>query len=174
MSGLQIRQLGYVTDNIEAAAMEWVGAVGAGPFFVMKGMGFQTWSYNGAPQEMTLDIAFGQIGDLMVELIRPNGPWPNVYGEAMPNGTRAHHHGYLVADLDAAAGKLGGAALVTRADLSTATELRYFDCRDKLGLFVELITDSEESRGFFELSASAARDWDGKTDPVRPFDAGVA
>jgi len=173
MTGLQIRQLGYVTDDVEAAAMEWVRALGAGPFFVLKGMGFQSWSYKGALQEMTLDIAFGQVGDLMVELIRPNGPWPNVYGKAMPTGCRAHHHGYLVPDLDAAAANLGGAELVTQADLSSETELRYFDTRDRLGLFVELITDSQESHGFFELSAQAARNWDGETDPVRPFEAGV-
>lgn len=174
MTGLRIRQLGYVTDDIEAAAMEWVKSVGAGPFFVMKGMGFQTWSYCGVPQDMTLDIAFGQVGDLMVELIRPNGPWPNVYGEAMPSGgCRAHHHGYLVGDLDAAAAKLGGTQ-ITQAQLSAETELRYFDCSQPLGLFVELITDSAESRGFFELSAKAAREWDGITDPVRPFGVGAA
>lgn len=174
MTGLQIRQLGYVTDDVEAAAMEWVRTLGAGPFFVMKGMCFQTWSYKGAPQEMTLDIAFGQLGDLMVELIRPNGPWPNVYGAAMPTGCRAHHHGYLVPNLDAAATNLGGAELVTQANLSAETELRYFDARDRLGLFVEYITDSEESRGFFDFAAQGARDWDGVTDPLRPFGAGAA
>lgn len=169
MTAMQIRQLGYVTDDIEAAALSWVKSVGAGPFFVMEGMGFQSWSYLGAPQEMTLDIAFGQVGDLMVELIKPNGPWPNVYGDAPPkNACRAHHHGYLVADLDKAALDLGRDP-VTRAALSDTTELRYFDCRDRLGLFVELITDSEESRGFFDLSLRAAREWDGKTAPVRPF-----
>ncbi|MGE3744967.1 MAG: VOC family protein [Sphingomonadaceae bacterium] len=174
MSGLRIRQLGYVTDDVEASAMEWVRSVGAGPFFVMKGMGFRDWSYFGAPQEMTLDIAFGQVGDIMVELIRPNGPWPNVYGEAMPSsGCRAHHHGYLVGDLDAAAAELGGSP-VTQAHLSAETELRYFDRCKSLGLFVELISDSLESREFFELSAKAAREWDGESDPVRPFKPDVA
>lgn len=168
MSGLRVRQLGYVTDDVETAAMEWVRTLGAGPFFVIRGMAFASWTYHGVPQDMTLDIAFGQVGDLMVELIRPNGAWPNVYGEALPDGIRAHHHGFLVADLDAAAVALGGMP-VTQADLSAETELRYFDCRDRVGLFVELISDSEESRAFFELSAKAAREWDGHTDPVRPF-----
>nr|WP_276317294.1 VOC family protein [Croceicoccus ponticola] len=170
---MQIRQLGYVTDDIEAAAMDWFRTTGAGPFFVIKGMGFRNWSYRGQPQDMTLDIAFGQVGDLMVELIRPNGPWPNVYGDALPSGCRAHHHGYLVSDVDAAAARLEGDP-ITQADLSDTTELRYFDCRDRLGLFVELITDSEESRGFFDLSLAAARGWDGRTAPVRPFESAVA
>lgn len=170
---MQIRQLGYVTDDIENAAMNWVQALGAGPFFVMKGMTFQSWNYRGNPQDMTLDIAFGQVGDLMVELIRPSGPWPNVYGDAMPRGCRAHHHGYLVADMDTAEVSLGRVP-VTRAHLSDTTELRYFDCTATLGLHVELITDSEESRAFFDMSMAAARDWDGRTDPVRPFEVAGA
>jgi methylmalonyl-CoA/ethylmalonyl-CoA epimerase len=168
MRSQQIRQLGCVTDDIEKTATAWATSIGAGPFFLLEGMGFQSWSYLGRSQEMTLDIAFGQVGDLMVELIKPNGPWPNVYGEVMPTGCRAHHHGYLVSDLNKASAELAG-PLVTRADLSDHTELRYFDCRDQLGLFVELITDSEESREFFELSARAAQGWDGRTAPIRPF-----
>lgn len=168
MNTMQPRQLGYVTNDIEAAAMAWVEGLGAGPFFVFEGMAFESWSYRGAPQEMTLDVAFGQVGDMMVELIKPNGAWPNVYGDAMPDGCRPHHHGYLVADVDAAAQRLG-ADLVTQANLSASTELRYFDCRERLGLFVELITDSEESRGFFDMAKKASREWDGKTAPVRAF-----
>lgn len=173
MTAYQVRQLGYVTDDIEAAAMAWVKSVGAGPFFVMEGMAFESWSFMGAPQAMTLDIAFGQVGDLMVELIRPNGPWPNVYGNAMPTGCQPHHHGYLVSDVEQAAARLGDEA-VTRATLSAATELRYFDCRDRLGLFIEFITDNDESREFFNLSLRAAQEWDGRTAPVRPFAAAGA
>lgn len=170
MTAGRIRQLGYVAADIEAGAMAWVRSVGAGPFLIMEGMKFENWSYKGAPQDMTLDIAFGQLGDMMIELIRPNGAWPNVYGDAMPKGCLPHHHGYLVSDIEKASHDLG-APLLTQADLSDRTELRYFDCRDQLGLFVELITDSEESRGFFDLSARLAREWDGRTAPLRPFEA---
>jgi len=168
MKPLIIRQMGYVTDDIEASALAWVKTMGAGPFFVLPGMGFQSWTYLGEPQEMTLDIAFGQVGDMMIELIRPNGPWPNVYGNSMPTGCMPHHHGVLVGDVEASARSMSGEA-ITRAELSADTELRYFDCRDKTGLFIELITDNDESRGFFAASIEAADSWDGKSDPVRPF-----
>jgi len=168
---LIIRQLGYVTNDIEASAMAWVETMGAGPFFILPGMGFKSWTYLGETQEMTLDIAFGQVGDMMIELIRPNGPWPNVYGQSMPDGCVPHHQGCLVSDVEASSRLLGREA-VTRAELSAETELRYFDCRDKTGLFVELITDNEESRGFFATAIEAASSWDGKSDPVRSFPAG--
>lgn len=170
MKPLIIRQMGYVTDDIEASAMAWVRTMGAGPFFTLPNMGFQSWSYLGKPQEITLDIAFGQVGDMMIELIRPNGPWPNVYGNAMPTGCVPHHHGVLVEDVEASARSMGSEA-ITRAELSADTELRYFDCRDRTGLFIELITDNAESRGFFAAANEATNSWDGKTDPIRPFAA---
>lgn len=168
MKPITIRQLGYVTDDIERSAMAWIETMGAGPFFVLRDMGFQSWTYFDEAQEMTLDVAFGQVGDLMVELIRPNGNWPNVYGKTMPKGCVLHHHGSLVSDVENSSRSMGGVA-VTRAKLSADTELRYFDCREQIGLFVELITDNEESRGFFDISIKAASAWDGKTDPIRPF-----
>ncbi|ASK89290.1 VOC family protein [Sphingorhabdus sp. SMR4y] len=171
MKPLIIRQLGYVTDDLEASALAWVDTTGAGPFFVLPGMGFRSWTYQGKPQQMTLDIAFGQAGDMMIELIRPNGQWPNVYGDSMPKGCVPHHHGVLVKDVEASARSMGGEA-VTRAELSTETELRYFDCRDRTGLFVELITDNDESRGFFAAAIEATQNWDGHTCPVRPFSTG--
>jgi hypothetical protein len=168
MKPLVISQLGFVTDNIEASAMSWVKTMGAGPFFILPEMGFKSWTYLGEPQEMKLDIAFGQLGDTMIELIRPNGPWPNVYGKSMPGGCVPHHHGSLVSDVEASSRSFGREA-ATRAELSAETELRYFDCRAQIGLFVEVITDNDESRGFFEASIEAVNSWDGATDPIRPF-----
>jgi len=171
MKPLEIKQMGYVTDDIEASALAWVETMGAGPFFILPAMSFQSWTYHGEPQQMTLDIAFGQVGDMMIELIRPNGSWPNVYGNSMPKGCVPHHHGILVADVEAGARSLGREA-VTRAELSAKTELRYFDCRDQTGLFLELITDNEESRGFFATAIEATENWDGKSSPVRQISAG--
>ncbi|MBP8235520.1 MAG: VOC family protein [Rhizorhabdus sp.] len=168
---LRIRQLGYVTDDLEAAAMHWVRAFGAGPFLTIDAMSFADWRHDGESRPMALDIAFGQAGDLMVELIRPRGDWPNVYGATPPRGSRLHHHGYLVEDPSAEGVRLPG-PLVVQASLSAATELRYFDCRDALGLFVELISDNSESRAFFDHAEAVAHAWDGRTAPVRPFQPG--
>ncbi|GGC40538.1 hypothetical protein GCM10011371_29920 [Novosphingobium marinum] len=169
---LTVRQLGYVVGDLELAATRWIERFGAGPFHVLPDMRFDGWSYMGRPQEMTLDIAFGQAGPLMVELIVPRGEWPSVYGSEPParDEIRAHHHGILCADIDGAAPQLG-AEMVTSARLSESTELRYFDCRHDLGLFVELITDSGESRAFFDLSEAARKEWDGHTAPIRDMPA---
>jgi hypothetical protein len=166
-----IRQLGFVVPDVRVAAEAWTSSTGAGPFFVMSDVGFADWQFHGAAQDMKLDIAFGQSGDVMIELIAPRGPWPNVYGEAPPQtGTNIpHHHGYLVADLDAAGRTLNGARPVVTAALGTAS-LRYYDMRKTLGVFVETIIDNEESRGFFALSRTAALDWDGSSARLRTLE----
>lgn len=116
-----------------------------------------------------MDIAFGQGGDVMIELIKPLGEWPNVYGEAPPRqgAVVPHHHGHLVADMDAAEALLGGVTPVTTGTLGATAALRYYDMRETLGVFIETISDTEDARAFFALARDAARDWDGVEQPLR-------
>lgn len=157
-----IMQLGYVVGDLAASAEVWAQRTGAGPFIHMPGIAFEGWTYRGEPQPVTLDIAFGQLGDKMIELIQPAGPWPNVYGDAplQAGECRAHHHAFLVANLDRAAAALTAGPPVTTGRVNEQAELRYYDCRDTLGLFIELITDCSATRAFFDLSERAAAEWD--------------
>lgn len=171
MAGLPraIRQIGYVVPDLEAALEHWLGKTGAGPFVLMPDQRFEGWSYRGQPQDLVLDIAFGQAGGMMLELIQPRGPWPNVYGEGPPqHAPFIHHFGFLVDDLERASAELD-APLVTAARIDDGAELRYFDCRDRFGVHFELITNTPSVRAFFELSEGLAREWDGSTASVRRF-----
>lgn len=166
-----IMQLGYVVGDLATSCAAWQAQTGAGPFYHLPSMTFEGWTYRGEAQSLTLRIAFAQVGDVMLELIEPDGAWPNVYGETpLPAGAcRPHHHAFLVQDLDAAGDRLHAGAAVTRAKISDDAELRYYDCRDTLGLYVELITDSPATRAFFELSIRAAQEWDGSGPLMRPL-----
>lgn len=166
-----IMQLGYVVGDLTASCAAWQAKTGAGPFFHLTNVAFDGWTYKGQQQPLTLQIAFAQVGDKMIELIQPDGPWPNVYGDAppAPGECRPHHHAFLVKDMDKAASQLDAGPPITTARVSDDAELRYYDCRDTLGLFVELITDSPATRAFFDLSVSAAADWDGSGPLLRPM-----
>lgn len=163
-----VQQLGFVTDNIDRAARRWLKHLEAGPFFFVRGVRFEGWTFYGAPQDLTLDIAFVQSGEIMVEFIQPNGAWPNVYGQRAPDRdtTTLHHHGYLVNDMAAAATRLDSSPLVTSATIGPDAELRYYDMRAQLGVFIELIQDGEAARGFFDLARQSAVAWDG-SEPFR-------
>lgn len=165
-----IRQLGFVVRDLDVAIAHWLAHTSAGPFVSMPQQRFDGWSYLGQPQDLVLDIAFAQAGPMMLELIQPSGPWPNVYGDGPPiEDCVLHHFGMLVHDIDQASEALD-APLVTAARIDDSAELRYFDCRDRFGVRIELISDTPSVRSFFELSERLARDWDGKTAPVRRFD----
>jgi len=164
-----IRQLGFVVSNIEETAHQWISNFGAGPFFVLRDMTFSGWRYQGELQDIQLDIAFGQCGDMMAEFIYPKGDWPNVYGDQRSGDACAlHHHGYLVQDMGAAELRLGREA-VASAQFTDSAELRYYDLRHSLGFFVEFITDCEETRAFFDRTREAASVWDGVTEPLRDW-----
>lgn len=165
-----IRQLGFVTGDATLAARRWTASTGAGPFFLMEGVRFADWRAGGLAQDMLLDIAFGQSGAVMIELIRPRGPWPCIYGERpLPaDACLPHHHGYLASDPDAAAMAMALGDPVVVASLGPGTDLRYYDARPQLGVFVELIRDSAQSRGFFEMARDAAEGWSGQ-EPLRPL-----
>jgi hypothetical protein len=49
-------------------------------------------------------------------------------------------------------------------------ELRFYDCRDALGLFIELVTDGPSTRAFFDLSECVAAEWDGAEPFLRPLE----
>lgn len=165
-----IRQLGYVVRDLDEAIAHWLEHTAAGPFVLMPEQRFADWTYCGQPQDLVLDIAFGQLGDMMLELIRPHGPWPNVYGAQPPEqACQLHHFGFLVRDVDEAASALG-APLVTTARIDETAELRYFDCSDRFGVHFELITDTPSVRAFFELSEGLTGAWDGVSAPVRRLD----
>lgn len=162
-----IRQLGFVVRDLDAAIAHWLTHTGAGPFVLMPDQRFDGWSYLDHPQDLVLDIAFAQAGATMLELIRPRGPWPNVYGDAPPSQDCVlHHFGLLVHDIDQASAALD-APLVTAACIDEGAELRYFDCRDRFGVHLELISHTPSVQAFFELSESLARTWDGTSAPVR-------
>ncbi|WP_206069706.1 VOC family protein [Novosphingobium olei] len=168
-----IMQLGYVVGDIATSAANWRARTGAGPFFHLPSMAFDRWAFNGAPQDLVLHIAFAQLGDIMVELIEPVGPWPNVYGDApLPKGAcRPHHHAFLVGDLDGAAAHLAAGTPVTTGQISDSAQLRYYDCRDTLGLLVELISDTPDTRAFFDIARQGAEGWDGGGPVLRPIPA---
>lgn len=163
-----IRQIGYVVPNIAEAAQYWIERHGAGPFFEVGEISFDGWSYKGAPQQLPLFIAFGQLGDVMIELIRPGSAVESVYSHAIGPAPVLHHLGFLVPDLDAAASAAGLGEIVTEARSVTGTGLRYYDSRTQNGVMIELLTDLADMRETFELSRTSAQDWDGSS-PLRPF-----
>lgn len=75
-----IKQLGFVVGDIEAGVGHRLRHTAAGPFLFISPARFPNWRFRGERQDLALDIAFAQEGDVMIELILP------------------HHHAYLATE----------------------------------------------------------------------------
>ena len=63
-------QLGCVVPDLQVAISEWA-AKGVGPFLTMRKVTLSGYRYEGRPSKPKIDVAFGQQGDLQIELIQP-------------------------------------------------------------------------------------------------------
>jgi len=160
-----IRQIAYVVPDVDAAACLWIRQFGAGPFFKVEAVRLPGWTYLGHPQDMAIDLMMGQLGDVMIELLRPHTLEPSVYSHAIAAGPVLHHYGLLVDDLQEATRLVAAPPLTTGTSMG-GTPFSYNDTRSTLGVLVELIEARSDVRAIFDFIAGASRGWDGR-DPLR-------
>jgi hypothetical protein len=102
-----IVQIAYIVPEVRAAAQRWAGRVGAGPFFVFDHFEL-TATHDGKPAVLDHSPAFGQWGDVQVELIQLHELEPAPFREAFGGGKIGLHHlTWFPDDLDAEGARLG-------------------------------------------------------------------
>lgn len=162
-------QIAYAVRDLDVAIERWVATTGAGPFFVLEHIPLTSARYRGAPGDFDHSSAYGQWGDVMVELVRDHteGPSPvrDVVGE---DGEGLHHVAFMVDDLAAEVDRLAalGWPEALWAETAPGTAFVFCDATADLGHMVELYEPSPGLVGFYELVAAASRGWDG-AEPVR-------
>lgn len=160
-------QYAYVVDDLEAACMRWVRAVGAGPFFVTTLHHVKQHFHRGKPSEAEVSFAFGQAGPAHVQLIQQHNDAPSVYRDFFPKGTQGFHHiCILVPDFVAEKQRFEAAGYPAVTELVSAARVAYMDARSDLGFFVELYEDNPLVRERFASWKASHENWDGK-DPIR-------
>ena len=164
-----VLQTAFVVADLDDGLEHWVTVMGAGPFVVMRDFVGTDLTYRGEPSMTAVDYAFGQCGDVQVQLIAQPGAGDSIYRDMYGPGEGGFHHMCALVpldDWDAQVAAFVDAGYVIAASLTTSAPAIYFDCRDDLGCFVELYGRTERSAGFFAHLRSLHETWDG-TDPVR-------
>lgn len=166
-------QTAFVVADIRAAIAWYQRECGAGPFFLLDHFLGEGQVYRGAPATADVAIAMGFAGHMQIELIQPLDEEPSVYRETIEaRGYGFHHFGIAFTDVEAALpGYLErGHTLAFRAPVPTGGSVAYLESADPAAPgFLELIPATEGMDALFTAQWQAAQDWDGKTDPVRPF-----
>ena len=157
-------QVAYAVRDLAPSIDRWVETTGAGPFYVLEHIALRSVRYRGVEGSFDHSSAYGQWGDLMVELVRDDtagrSPVRDVVGH---RGEGLHHLAFFVDDLEAEVRRLGrlGWAEAMWAETSVGTAFAFCDSTAELGHMVELYEPTEQLVAFYEMVAFAARGWDG-------------
>src|SRR4029079_16497628 len=146
-------QIAYHVPDPEAAAVRYAQAYGWGPFFLMEHIPLERSLYRGTPQPFDHTSAYGQAGELMVELITQHGDAPSALRDMYAaHETGVHHVAYFVPVLSEALRRFRERGLEVALEARTASgfEFTMVDARAELGHMLELYEPRTELRGFYD------------------------
>ncbi|MEQ8859097.1 MAG: VOC family protein [Pseudomonadales bacterium] len=161
-------QIAYFVTDIERAARRMNARFGAGPFFVTRRIALARGEHRGRSCRFVHSSAYGQWGDIMLELVQQDEEGPSPFRDRFAPGQEGLHHlAFFVADLEAAiaACRADGLNLASRATTESGVEFAFVDDA-ALGHMLELYEGDSMLRGFYRLVREAADGWDG-SDPIR-------
>jgi catechol 2,3-dioxygenase-like lactoylglutathione lyase family enzyme len=167
----EIRQLGYVVPDIEAAMEHWTRTLGVGPWFYNPRVPIRNFHYRGETYEPHNSVALANSGPLQVELIQTRNAVPSMYRDFQRAGhTGLQHVAYWTQQYDADLDRLlaQGLRIVMGGEVGANGRFVYFDTEYHPGTVVELSEVAGPKGRLFDMIREAAQGWDG-TDPVRAF-----
>ena len=153
-------QIAYFVEDIHAAAAWWSQERGAGPFLFLENIPLENSRYRGAPGELDHSSAYGQLGDLMVELIQQNNNGPSAFREMYSAGEYGlHHMAQFSDDLEAELARYREQGFETAFQASAGDlAFAFVDTTEKLGHMIELYQDGDAIRGFYAAISAAQHD----------------
>ncbi len=166
-----IRQLGYVVPDIEAAMTHWTEVMGVGPFFYNPRVPIEGYHYGGESFELENSVALANSGFIQVELIQTRNDAPSMYRDFMQAGNMGLQHvAYWTTSFDADLARMEALGFRVQMGGKVGENGRfvYFDREAHPGTVIELSEVLGPKGRVFEMIREASEGWDG-SDPVRPF-----
>mgnify|MGYP005635812217 CR=1 FL=1 len=146
-------QIAYFVEDIRVEAEKWATERGAGPFFVLENIQLGDANYRGQPGHLDHSSAYGQLGDIMVELVQQNNIGPSAFGDMYQQGQFGlHHMAQFAPDLEAELEcyQQQGYEIAFQAHAGEVG-FAFIDTREKLGHMVEIYQDCPQIRDFYSL-----------------------
>lgn len=167
----EIRQLGYVVDDIEAAMQYWSQTLGVGPWFYNPRVPIEHYQYKGQSFEPHNSVALANSGFIQVELIQTRNDVPSMYRDFQQAGnTGLQHVAYWTQNYDYDLEQLlaRGFKPVMGGEVGQNGRFIYFDTEYHPGTVIELSEVAGPKGRLFDMIRDAAANWNGH-DPIRPF-----
>jgi hypothetical protein len=167
----EVRQIGYVVKDIEAAMRYWSETLGIGPWFYAKKIVDDYFEYKGRPSPVERAVALANSGFIQMELVQQLNDAPSMYRDFLAAGrTGAQHFAYWTRtfDDDLRRLKARGLTIGMRGQVGPGGRYVYFETEFHPGTVIELSEVTGPKGKLFETIRAASENWDG-TDPIRPF-----
>jgi len=165
----EIRQLGYVVHDIEAAMRHWIEVLGVGPWYYVERLPVRDFLYRGRPSDIHASIALANSGGAQIELIQQRNEAPSMYRDFLASGPEGLQHvSTWPVDYEATMARaLAAGHRIGQQGQSNRGPFAYFETEGgHRGTCMEIAAYTGLRRSQFEAIAAAARDWDGR-DPIR-------
>lgn len=157
-------QIAYFVSDIRAAAKNFSAMTGAGPFYVIDNIELDWGEHRNSPCEFVHSSAYGQWGDLMVEMVQQDSEGPSPFRDLYAPGEEGVHHvACFVSSVEDTLKEYDqlGYPVAARAKAKLGTEFAFIDTSKLLGHMVEIYLRNEALAGFYSLVEEASVDWDG-------------
>jgi hypothetical protein len=169
----KVCQNGYVVRDIERALEFWTKTLQVGPFFYVRRVKTDWYTYKGKPSPLEMSIALANSGDLQIELIQQQNDAPSLYRDFLETfGEGLQHMSYWTTEYQALYDRALAAGFVVGHEGQIGGpngRFAYFETSGHPGTMIEISDVSGRKGRFFEHVRAAAKDWDG-TDPIRMLD----
>lgn len=161
-------QLGFVVDDLLAAADRWVRVFGVGPFHVMPRVK-NSCRYRGADAYADIHIAVAQAGPVQIELIQDYTDGPSVFGDfvELRGAFGLHQLCTLTRDYDGKKAHYERLGYETACEFTTPGQrVAFYDTIEDFGFFTEVVEEKPSFQANLAAISRTCEDWDG-TDPIR-------
>ncbi len=167
-----VRQIAYAVADVREFATKHSRSYGSGPYLMVEDAEI-SGTIRGRDVTFKVDVAFGQWGEMQVEVLHQTTPGPGLIHELYPEGSGrfgVHHFCSIVDNLDAAIAEFeaDGCETVFRGTMPLGTNAVMMDTEATLGHFTELYMYTDEIRWLYEGVKAASIGFDG-SNPMRSF-----
>ena len=162
-------QIAYHVADPERAAHDYARDYGWGPFFLFEHIALSQCLYRGSPAIFDHSSAYGQAGELMIELITQHDDRPSVLRDLFPrDAVGVHHVAHFVPNLPETLeqARVAGHDIALDAWTATGTHFAMLDTSHALGHMTELYEGSGDLLRFYRYVRRAAEGWSG-AEPLR-------
>ena len=165
----RVVQIAYHAPDIPAAVDWFTAELGAGPFFLLKAIRLKSCLCYGKPGSFSHSSAYGQLGEIMIELIHQDDDAPSPVRDLFgASSSGLHHVAVFVEDLDATLDAAECAGHTVALDAVTVGGVRFvfLDQRPDFGYMLEFYERCAELNKFYDFVRRKSLAWDGQ-DPLR-------